>query len=423
MLALLKSRRFFPFFAAQFLGAANDNFYKNALVILIAYRLGGENAALLVTIAAGLFILPFFLFSASAGQLADRLDKARLVRLVKALEIAVMTLGAVGFLWRQEGVLLGVLFLMGAQSSLFGPVKYAILPAIVADRDLIGANALTEGGTFLAILLGTIAGGLLVLTPGGEVIVACTVVVLAIAGWIAALYVDDVAPADPNVRINPNIVNETAAIMRHARANTAIYPSMLAISWFWLLGATFLAQFPNFAKGPLHADEQAVTLMLALFTVGVAVGSGLCAHVLKGRISLKIVPWSVFLMSVFIIDLYFATPKGVDAPGPIMGLGDLIAKPWVWRVMADLMMIAVTGGFYIVPLYATIQKRSDPRHRARNIAALNVLNALFMVASAAIAAAMLAQGIGVVGIFLAVGLANLGAGLWTVKMARAAPPA
>lgn len=417
MLALLKSRRFFPFFAAQFLGAANDNFYKNALVILIAYRLGGEDAALQVTLAAGLFILPFFLFSASAGQLADRFDKARLVRLVKALEIIIMALGAAGFLWHQEGLLLGVLFLMGAQSSLFGPVKYAILPAIVAERDLIGANALVEGGTFLAILLGTIAGGLLVLTPNGEIIVACTVVGLAVAGWAAALYVADVAPAAPNVRINLNIFTETAAIIRHAHANAAIYPPMLAISWFWLLGATFLAQFPNYAKGPLHADEQAVTLMLALFTIGVAVGSGLCGHLLKGRISLKIVPWSILLMSIFIIDLYFATPRGPIDGGPVIALGDLIAMPRVWRIMGDLTMIAVSGGFYIVPLYATIQKRSDPRHRARNIAALNVLNALFMVASAAIAAAMLAQGTGVAGIFLAAGVANLGVGVWALKMA------
>ena len=285
-LGILKSRRFLPLFVTQFLGAFNDNLYKNAVVVLILFRLAGDAAGdgeVLVAIAGGLFILPFFLFSATAGQLADKYDKARMIRAVKAAEIVIMGLAAAGFVWGRIDFLLAVLFLMGAQSTFFGPLKYGILPQHLEAKELVGGNALIEAATFLAILIGTIAGGLLILTDGGTAIVSAGVVAVALAGWAASLTIPAAPASAPGLKVNWNLVSETGGILRHAAARRDIFLSILGISWFWLVGATFILLFPPYAKEVLGGDETVVTLFLTVFSVGIGIGSIGCDRLLKDR--------------------------------------------------------------------------------------------------------------------------------------------
>lgn len=406
---LLASRRFLPLFTVQFLGALNDNVFKNALVILITYRLAqalGANGQVLVTAAAGIFILPFFLFSAPAGQLADKLHKTRLVRLVKLVEVVLMGLAAVGFLIGDVWALMGVLFLMGTQSAFFGPVKYGILPDLLREDELIGGNALFEAGTFLAILVGTIVGGLLVLAPGGIEAVAGLVVLVALAGWGASLLVPATRAAAPELRINPNILGETWAIVRHAASRRDVFLAILGISWFWLVGATFLSQFPNFAKDVVGADETVVTLFLTLFSLGIAIGSLLCNKLLGGAISAKYVPVAALGMTAATLDLVLATSNGLAPGQTLLDARAFLADPGHWRIVVDLLLIPLCGGVYIVPLYAIMQTRGPEEHRSRVIAANNILNALFMVAAAVIASAMLAAEFSVPDVFLSLTLGN-----------------
>lgn len=417
---LLGARRFLPLFATQFLGAFNDNAFKNALVILITYRAAeasGQSGPLLVTLAAALFILPFFLFSATAGQLADKLEKSSLIRLVKLCEIVLMGLAALGLLTESTTLLLVVLFLMGAQSAFFGPLKYAILPDHLAESELIGGNALIEGGTFLAILLGTIVGGLVILTEGGAVIGSVLVIAVAVAGFVASLFIPRAGPAMPALVINPNPLAETVAILRHAAGRRDVFLAILGISWFWLIGAAFLSQFPTFAKDDLGADQSVVTLFLTVFSVGVGIGSVLCTRALKGEISARYVPLAALGMTLFSVDLFFASAAAPPPPdGVLLAAGAFVSSLAGARIVIDLLLVAVCGGFYIVPLYTIMQARSAAAHRARIVAANNVLNALFMVVAALAILAMLALDFSVTQVFLVIALANAAVAVYICRL-------
>ncbi len=406
--ALMRQRRFAPFFWTQFLGAGNDNIYKNALVIFVAYHAIGMSSLdtnTLVNLAAGIFILPFVLLSATAGQLADKYDKARLIRWIKLLEIVIMLVGLAGFWQRDLTLLFVALGLMGVHSTLFGPVKYAILPQTLEPRELIGGNGLVEMGTFVAILLGTIIGGLLVaVQPNGPVMAGTAAVVVAVAGWAISRAIPSTPPVAPDLRINWNPVTESWRNLRFAYDYRVVWLSMLGISWFWFYGATFLTQFPNFAKDVLGGDEHVVTLLLALFSIGIGTGSLLCERLSGHKVELGLVPFGSIGLTLFAADLWLAT-RGMHATG-VAGVGAFLAAPGHWRVVVDLVLIGLFGGFYIVPLYALIQERSPPSHRSRIIAANNILNAVFMVASAGVAIALLGAGVSIPGLFLVTGILN-----------------
>ncbi len=405
---LLRERRFAPFFWTQFLGAANDNIYKNALVIFVAFHAASATAMdanTLVNLAAGIFIAPFVLLSATSGQLADKFEKSRYIRLIKLFEIAIMALGSAGF-WMQSLPLLFVaLALMGVHSTLFGPVKYAILPQTLKPDELIGGNGLVEMGTFVAILIGTIMGGIVVaVEPGGPILAGTAALIVAVAGWLVSRAIPLAPAVAPELQINWNPVTETWRNLVLARGNRVVWLSMLGISWFWFYGATFLTQFPNFAKNVLGGDEHVVTLLLALFSVGIGVGSLLCERLSGHKVELGLVPFGSIGLSLFAVDLWL-TVHGMTATTS-SGVGAFLAQPAHWRVVADLMAIGVFGGFYIVPLYALIQQRSAQTHRSRIIAANNILNALFMVAAAALAIALLAAGLSIPELFLITGALN-----------------
>jgi 1-acyl-sn-glycerol-3-phosphate acyltransferase len=406
---LLRERRFAPFFWTQLLGALNDNVFKNALVILFAF--GVTEAALspdvLVNLAGGVFIFPFFLFSATAGQLADKLEKTRIIRAVKLLEIAIMCVGAVGFLLASAPILLGALFFMGVHSTLFGPVKYSILPQHLHEDELVGGNALVEMGTFVAILIGTLLGGVLVALPGsGPAIVAGTTIALAVIGWLVSRYVPPAPADDPDLRIRWNPFVETWRLIGFAREVRSVFLSVLGIAWFWFYGALFLAQFPGLGHDVLGGNEHIVTLLLALFSIGIGVGCMLCERLSGGVIELGLVPLGAFGLTVFALDLSWATSA---AAGPPNGLdvGGFLASWRHWRVAADLVLIGTFGGFFIVPLLAFVQHRSDSRHLSRIIAANNVVSAFFMVIAALSGVALRLAGLTIPQLFLVTAIVNL----------------
>ncbi|WP_100638829.1 MFS transporter [Marinobacter salexigens] len=403
---LLGQRRFLPFYLTQFSGAFNDNLYKNALLLLIAYQttgLMGLSVNTVINLAAFLFILPFFLFSGIAGQMADRYEKAAIIRKVKLAEIGIMTLATIA-LWLgwYEGLLV-LLFLMGTQSTFFGPVKYAILPQVLHDDELVGGNGLVSMGTFVAILLGTIAAGLLMGLEGAAKLMAMSVLVIAVLGYVAARQVPDtgVASNEQAVRIRP--VMETWRLMSVAAERKPVLWAILAISWFWFLGAAYLTQFPNFAQSDLRGDETVVTLLLSMFIVGISIGSMLCERLTRHRISLAPVPWGALGLTLFGVDVFFAVPA---SPGSSTWW-TLLTDPVYIRVLLDLVGIGVCGGLFIVPLYAFIQHETPEHKRARIIAALNVINALFMVVSALTGIVVLGiMDVGIPGFFLLLSLAN-----------------
>jgi 1-acyl-sn-glycerol-3-phosphate acyltransferase len=405
---LLRERRFAPFFWTQFLGAGNDNVYKNALVIFVAFEaatLTTLSANDLVNIAAAVFIAPFVLFSATAGQLADKFEKSRLIRIIKAFEIVVMIIGAIGFYRRDLVLLFTALALMGVHSTLFGPVKYAILPQNLRSNELIGGNGLVEMGTFVAILLGEIVGGLVIaVKPNGPELAGATAIAIAVTGLLVSWRIPPAPASAPELRINWNPLTETSRNLRFAYGSRVVWLSMLGISWFWFYGATYLTQFATFTKDVLGGDEHVATLLLALFSVGIGVGSLLCERLSGHKVEVGLVPFGSIGLSVFAIDLYLAS-RGLRPQG-LAGVEYFLANHAHWRVVVDLVLLGVFGGFYIVPLYALIQERSDPAHRSRIIAANNILNALFMVASAGIALGLLKAGLSIPQLFLATGLMN-----------------
>jgi len=405
---LLRERRFAPFFWTQFLGAGNDNVYKNALVIFVAFQAASLSALSsndLVNIAAAVFIAPFMVFSATAGQLADKYEKSRLIRFIKLFEIATMVVGAIGFYRRDLVLLFLALGLMGVHSTIFGPVKYAILPQTLRSDELVGGNGLIEMGTFVAILLGEIVGGLVIaIKPDGPLYAGATAIAIAIAGYVVCRGIPKAAAVAPDLRINWNPFTETWRNLRFAHGNRVVWLSMLGISWFWFYGATYLTQFANFTHDVLGGDEHVATMMLAIFSVGIGVGSLLCERLSGHKVEVGLVPFGSIGLSVFAVDLYFAS-RGL-APNSLTGVDGFLRVGAHWRIVADLILLGMFGGFYIVPLYALIQERSDAAFRSRIIAANNILNALFMVASAGIALGLLKAGCTIPQLFLATGLMN-----------------
>ncbi len=405
--ALLAQRRFAPFFWTQFLGAANDNLFKFAFTVLVTYQLqvAWMPPALAGLIIGALFILPFLLFSATSGQLADKYDKTVLIRFVKWLELAIMALAAWGFVTQNVPALLGCVFLLGVHSTLFGPVKFAYLPQHLDERELTGGNGMIEMGTFVAILLGNVVGGLLIAMPGvGPTAVAVSCLALAAVGRATAQFVPASPATDPALRINWNPVSETWRNLKLAHGNIVVFRSLLGISWMWFFGAVFLANFPAFAKDVLHGNEQVASLLLVVFSIGIGTGSLLCETLSRRHVEIGLVPLGAIGMSVFAVDLYFASRA--LPPADAQTLAVFLAQPAHWRVLADLALLSLFAGLYSVPMYALIQLRSQPTHRARIIAANNILNALFMIASSLIAGTMLKSGFTVPQVFLAVGLAN-----------------
>ena len=405
---LLRERRFAPFFWTQFLGAANDNVFKNAFVVFVTFEAAGHlgvDAGMIVNLIGAVFILPFMLFSATAGQLADKIEKSHLIRLVKILEIAIMAIGLAGFVMSSVALLFVALALLGIHSTLFGPVKYAILPQHLAPQELVGGNGLVEAGTFVAILLGTIAGGLVVaIQPGGTVAAGALGIAIAITGWLVSRRIPYTPAVAPQLAINANPFSETWRNLGTARENRVVWRSMLGISWFWFYGAIYLAQLPAFTQRILGGDEHVFTLLLALFSIGIGIGSLLCERLSGRRVELGLVPFGSIGLSLFAFDLWLATRQmHALAQG---GLGAFVVTPANWRVAIDIVLLGVFGGFYTVPLYALIQERSQPSHRSRSIAANNILNALFIVASAGIAIGLLSAGLSIPQLFLAVGVMN-----------------
>jgi acyl-[acyl-carrier-protein]-phospholipid O-acyltransferase/long-chain-fatty-acid--[acyl-carrier-protein] ligase len=381
--SLLRTRRFLPLFLTQALGALNDNLFKNALVVLILYR-ADEGGAAMVALAGGLFILPYVLFSSLAGQLADRNDKARLIRITKLFEIGLMALAALGFLGGGVPVLMAVLFGLGTQATFFGPLKYGILPDHLAEAELVSGNALIEAGTFLGILVGTIAGSALIAGDDGPAIVSGAGLLVALAGAAAAWRVPAAPAADPTLALDWNVLRETSLLLRQAAGNQPVWFAIIGLSWFWAFGSIMLTEFPVIAKETLAADSQTVTLLLTIFAIGVGAGSLLAGRLLQGEASPRHVPFAALGLSLFGLDFAWAC----DHAGTIATVADLLAAPIGWRLLGDLYLLALCGGVYSVPLFAILQERSPPSHRSRMIAANNVMNAVFMVAGQVVVAGL-----------------------------------
>jgi acyl-[acyl-carrier-protein]-phospholipid O-acyltransferase / long-chain-fatty-acid--[acyl-carrier-protein] ligase len=408
---LLRSRRLGPLCLSQACGALNDNLVKNALIVLALFKTGSAGAGL-VALAGALFIAPYALLSATSGQLADRFDKSRLIRVVKGMEVGLMALSAIGFWLGSEPLLLALLFGLGVQATLFGPVKYGILPDHLTSDEIVAGNGLIEASTFVAILIGTVAGGALVLLPGGPNIVGVTGFVIALIGFAAAFAIPRAPAADPNLRVGWNILAETAVILRMARSVRSVWLSILGLSWFWALGALLLSEFPSVAKDTLGADGHVVTLLLMVFSVGVGIGSLGCARLLHGEVSARFVPFAALAISIFTWDFGHAAASA----GHLADVAAVLASPKGWRMLVDLLLLAVSGGLYSVPLYAIMQEGAEPAFRARVIASNNVVNAVFMVAGAGVVGALSAAGVTPPGALAISALANLVVAVWIVRL-------
>ncbi|UTV26912.1 MFS transporter [Photobacterium atrarenae] len=415
---LLTQQRFLPYFLTQAFGAFNDNVYKNVLLILIAFAAPGAlpvDSDLVINLAAGLFILPFFLFSASAGVLADKYDKALIMRKVKLAEIVIMSLAAIAFVTESYTALLVLLFLMGTQSAFFGPAKYALLPQHLRKEELVSGNALVETGTFLAILIGTLLAGIIANQTNAHTIAAVSVVVFALIGYTSSRWIPDAPPSKPDSHFRWHPVRQTRHTLSIARRNKTIFQCVLGISWFWFLGASYLTQFPNFAKLHLGGNAASVSFLLTLFSIGIAIGSLLCDRLSGHRIEPGIVPLGSLGITLFGADLMLATPAMIPATDSIV---TFISQPELWRVFFSLTMLGVSGGIFIVPLYAMMQSRAKEDERAQIIAANNIWNAIFMVVSAVTAIVFLsALGLSIPQFFLFLALVNLAVMLYIYTQA------
>ena len=380
--SLLKTLRFAPFFLTQFLGAFNDNVYKNSLMAMITFGLLSStlDLSLMNNIGAMLFILPFFLFSALAGQLSDKYEKSYLIRRIKLLEIVIMCLGAIAFYFSMTAGLMLLLFLMGTQSAFFGPVKYSIIPQHLDNHELVGGNALVEMGTFLAILIGTLVASMLATQSDGILWVSAIIICVAILGYLVSRKIPSAPAANPDLKVRFNPFTETWRTISYSREQKSVFLAVLAISWFWFLGAAYLTQIYGFAKDYLGGDQSVVMVLLATFSIGIATGSLLCERLSGHKVELGLVPLGSIGLTIFGMDLFL---QSLPELGPqLITAGEFLSTPSNLRIVADFLLIGVFGGFYIVPLYAMVQARSAPEKRSQVIAAINIMNALFMVVSA-----------------------------------------
>ena len=406
---LLSERRFMPFFVTGALGAFNDNVFKNGLAAMLVFnssQLAGLNTNQVVNLSAMAFILPFFLFSALFGQFADKYEKSVQIRGIKLFEVVIMLAATLGFWLNNLPLLLFVLFMLGFQSTMFGPLKYSIIPQVLERGELIGGNALVEMGTFVAILAGTIAGPLLMgIDADWPVWVSGTALLVAIAGYIASRGIPKAEAVAPDLKINWNFITETFRNISFIRENQVVLNSVLGISWFWFFGATFLVQIPAFSENTLGGDERLMSTLLAMFIIGISTGSLLCEKLSSGQVEIGLVPLGSMGLTFFGIDMYFAS---TGAHAAYTGLLDWFSAGANWRIVFDLVMIGIFSGFYIVPLYALVQARTTPSHRSRVIAGNNILNALFMVIAAIIAMILLGSaGFSIPQLFLFTAILNL----------------
>ena len=380
--SLLRQRKFLPYFVTQFFGAFNDNIFKNVLLLFVAFA--GSSALpissnLFINLAAGLFILPFFLFSASAGVLADKYEKSWFIRKVKLFEIGIMLLGAIGFITESYGVLLLLLFLMGTQSAFFGPVKYALLPQQLNEKELVPGNAFVEAGTFIAILVGTLGAGLIASADNAKYLAAFCVVIFAVLGYLSSRFIPFASAGAPDIQFKWQPYKQTKLTLSIAKSDRIVFQCIMAISWFWFLGAAYLTQFPNFTKVYLNGTESAVSFLLALFSVGIAVGSMACNWLSNHRIEVGIVP--IGALGITIFGFLMATSIPTDLPR-FHTFAEFVSYDAFWPLFFYLLMIGISGGLFIVPLYALMQHRAKETERAQVIAGLNIFNSLFMVGSA-----------------------------------------
>jgi len=422
MAELMRARRFWPLFWVMFLGAFNDQVFKNAFVALLTFRLAdrlGLNADLHNLAAAGLFILPFALFSPVAGQLADRFDKAGVMRWVKAAEIALMAVAAVAYHLQSIQLLYVLVFLMGAQSAFFGPVKYAALAQYLPRAELMAGNGLIQAGTFLAILLGQIAGAKLVLTPGGVTLVSVAVVAIAVIGFLCSLAARP-APPDPDAahEVNWNPVSAIRHVLAENAADRPVFRISLAIAWFWFAGAAYLALALPFAKQALGASEDVAVLLLTMFSVGVALGALLCNRLFRGAVKVGLAPMGALCIAIFSACLYVAT-AAYDAPqgAELLGVAGFLGRSGAWPVLAAFVGLAVSAGIYVTPLNAVLQASAAPGRRGRAIAGLNVITALAMVLSSVLASAMIALGLDRQEVLLVIGGSGAPVALYAARMA------
>ncbi len=405
---LLTQGRFAPFFWTQFLGAFNDNVFKTALLTILTFEAldwTTMDRGLLNNLIPGLFILPFVLFSAIAGQLADKFEKSGLVRYIKLLEIAIMLLAAVGWFRQDLWLLIAAVAGMGLHSALFGPVKYAYLPQKLTPDELVGGNGLVEMGTFVGILLGEVLGAVLVLhKPWGIELVAGGTIAIAVAGWLSSRAIP-VSPAPaPELKINWNLLTESVRNLRYSRQNRTVFMAMLANSWFWFYGAIVLAQFPMYAKQTLQGDHSIFVLLLTIFSLGIGTGSLLCERLSRHKVEIGLVPLGAIGLSIFGIDLFLSSTAYINTN--LVDIAGFLQQPGSIRILLDCLLIGAFGGVYIVPLFALIQTRCDPKHMSRTIAGMNILNALFMVVAALLAMLLLNAGLSIPQLFLFTAILN-----------------
>lgn len=390
---LMNEQRFRPLFLTQFLGAFNDNVFKTALITLVAFRMtsltmadgSAIDAETMVTLLPGLFILPFFLFSATAGQIADKFEKSQLIRIIKVFEIGIMLFASAGFFLHNIWLLAAALFMTGIQSALFGPVKYSYLPQHLSEQELIGGNGMLEMGSFIAILLGQVLGAWLATQGTSEVIISASLISLALFGYWVSRSIPNSPAGAPDLKINWNPITETFYSLKFIWQHQSLWLAIIAISWFWFFGATLLAQFPNFAKNILHGNESVFILLLSIFSLGIGIGSLLCEKLSNHKVELGLVVFGAIGLTLFGIDLY-ATSTSIQAAL----VGTSIEQNYLeflnsfsrWHMLVDVLLIGIFGGFYIVPLYAFIQTHAERSHQSRVIAANNIMNAMFMVVSA-----------------------------------------
>lgn len=425
--SLMNEERFRPFFFTQFLGAFNDNVFKTALITLVAFHaasLSSIDGATLATLLPGLFILPFFLFSATAGQIADKFEKSQIIRYVKVFEIWIMVFASTGFFMHNIWLLAGALFMMGMHSTIFGPVKYSYLPQHLKETELIGGNGMVEMGSFVAILLGQVLGASLATVAHHELFTSIAIITIGFLGYFSSQGIPNSPAADPTLKINWNPITETVKNIKFIWADQTIWLAIIGISWFWFYGATLLAQFPNFAKDILLGNESVFILLLSIFSIGIGIGSLMCEKLSKGKVEIGLVVFGAIGLSVFGTDLYFSssylhetvnnksmfdfhsfiTYSHAYNPEIYSFNHESIAR---WRLLVDIALTGFFGGLYIVPLYALIQTRSEKSHQSRVIAANNIVNALFMVVSAGFSMFLLGKGLNIPQLFLVTALLNI----------------